>query len=141
MLPKFSVATRSSTLQFKLLRSLLALAVVFGSSASSLQPLRGQTIGQTLAFPATIQWPRQSGVTWYRLQIGVDDTFRDIYQDRRVGGDRVRISDLTPGYYYWRIATADKKLGEFSRPVRFFVSGGVVTSSSRNYTVQPQPVD
>jgi hypothetical protein len=80
-----------------------------------------------LVFPASIQWPRQPGVTWYRLQIGGDEMFRDVYQDRRVLGDKARISDLEPGYYYWRIAPADNQPGDYSRPVRFFLSGGIVT--------------
>jgi len=64
---------------------------------------------------------------WHRLQIGSDETFRNIFYDRRVFGDRYTVSNLPPGYYYWRIASADDQLGVFSRPVRFFVSGGVVT--------------
>lgn len=132
----FSVSKQSShTFQLKLLRLALALAVMFGSAASSFQAIRGQTHGQALVFPATIQWPRQRGITWYRLQIGGDDTFQDIYQDRRVLGDRVRLSDLAPGYYYWRIASADSQLGSFSRPLRFFVSGGMVTSNPVRSTV------
>lgn len=128
LLPKLSVSTSLLPISpVRRLRLLLAVALVFGSAIPSLQTF-GQAPGETLVFPASIQWPRQRGVTWYRLQIGGDETFRDIYQDRRVLGDKARISDLDPGYYYWRIAPADKYLGEFSRPVRFFLSGGVVTS-------------
>lgn len=126
-LQKLSVSTSFlPTSPVRQLRFLLAVVLVFGSAVPSLQTL-GQARGETLVFPASIQWPRQRGVTWYRLQIGGDEAFRDIYQDRRVLGDKARISDLDPGYYYWRIAPADDQLGEFSRPVRFFLSGGVVT--------------
>lgn len=127
MLSKFSVAIKSfPTLRLKPFRLLLALALVCTLFASTLLTVGGQTPGQTLVFPTSIQWPRQRSVTWYRLQIGGDETFRDVYMDRRVLGDRYRISDLEPGYYYWRIAPADTRLGEFSRPLRFFVPGGVV---------------
>ena len=125
---KFLIATKTCrAFQTTLLRLLFVIAVIFGSSSAPITAF-AQAAGETLVFPATIQWPRQPGVTWYRLQIGGDETFGDIYQDRRVLGDRVRISDLEPGYYYWRIAPADKQLGGFSRPVRFFVSGGRVMS-------------
>jgi len=127
MSPKSSVAIKSfPTFPFKSLRLLLALALVFASLASTIMTAGGQAPGQTLVFPASIQWPRQRGVTWYRLQIGGDETFRDVYVDRRVVGDRYQVRDLEPGYYYWRIAPADSRLGEFSRPLRFFVPGGVV---------------
>ncbi len=124
---KFSVSTEPCrAFRLKPLRLLLA-AVIFGSAASSFQAF-GQSPGQMLVFPASIQWNKQRGVTWYRLQIGGDQTFRNIFYDRRVFSGRYPVSNLPPGYYYWRIAPADDQLGAFSRPVRFFVSGGVVTS-------------
>ena len=85
----------------------------------------------------------KAGVTWYRLQIGGDETFRNIFYDRRVFGGRYTVSNLPPGYYYWRIAPADDQLGAFSRPVRFFVSGGVVTPVfiSREYPDQTAAFD
>ena len=80
-----------------------------------------------MVFPIAIQWTRQSGVNWYRLQISSDPMFRDVHCDRRVVGDRYRLSDLPPGTYFWRVAPAEGQLGAFSRPVEIFVSGGVVT--------------
>lgn len=128
---KFSISAKPfRAFQFKPLSLLLVLAVMFGSAASSFQTFGGQTPGQTLVFPTSIQWNKQRGVTRYRLQIGGDDTFQNIYHDRRVMGGRYRVSGLPPGSYYWRVASADNQLGAFSKPVRFFVSGGVVTSSS-----------
>jgi len=123
---KFSVPTKPrQAFQNKLLRLLLA-AVILGWAASSFQTF-GQTPGQLLVFPTSIQWNKQSGVTWYRVQIGGDETFRNIFYDRRMFGGRYTVSNLPPGYYYWRFASADDRLGAFSMPVRFFVSGGVVT--------------
>ena len=119
---------------FKLLRLLLALVFILGPAATSLHKSSAQAPGQTLVFPTSIQWPRQRGVTWYRLQIGSDETFWDVHFDRRVPVDRFAVRDLAPGYYFWRIAPADNQLGEFSRPIRFFVPGGVVTS----HTVRPR---
>jgi len=108
---------------------------MFGSAATSLHIVRAQTAGQTLVFPTSIHWPRQQNVSWYRLQIGGDETFSDIYSDRRVLGDSFRVRDLDPGYYYWRIAPADNQVGAFSRPLRFFVPGGVVTLTAVRSTV------
>ena len=109
----------------KSLRLLFAI-IVLGSAASSFHA-SGQTPGQMIVFPTSIQWNKQHGITWYRVQISGDATFRNVYYDRRIFGGRYTVSNLPPGYYYWRIAAADDGLGAFSRPVRFFVSGGVVT--------------
>jgi hypothetical protein len=49
-----------------------------------------------------------------------------VFLDRRVIGDREVVSELAPGYYYWRVAPAELLVGDFSRPVRFFISGGMV---------------
>ena len=128
---KFSMLVKPLfPVRLKGLRVLFAAALILIPMATSPQVWATQTPGQTLIFPASIQWPRQRGVTWYRLQIGEDETFRNIYFDRRVMTDQVRISDLAPGYYYWRIAPADNQLGAFSRPIRFFVSGGIVTPTN-----------
>jgi hypothetical protein len=132
---KLSLSTKAfPSFRFTRLRLLIVLAVILGSAASSSQTF-GQTPGQTLVFPTSIQWNKQGGVVWYRLQIGRDETFRNIFYDRRVFSGRFTVSNLPPGYYYWRIAPADERLGIFSRPVRFFVSGGVVTpiETSRQY--------
>ena len=70
--------------------------------------------------------PNKNGVTRYRLQIAADEKFQDVFFDGRVAGSRYLVSDLSPGYYYWRVAPADSESPRFSRPSRFFVSGGVV---------------
>lgn len=112
-------------LSLKLSRVWLLLALVSGTVSS--HAALAQTPGQTLVFPIAIQWTRQSGVNWYRLQISSDPLFRDVYYDRRIMGDRFRLSDLPPGPYFWRVAPSEGRLGAFSRPMEIFVSGGVVT--------------
>jgi hypothetical protein len=81
-----------------------------------------------ISFPVKIRWTRQKAVTNYRLQIAGDDRFRDVFLDRRVSGDHHVVTGLPSGYYYWRVTPADSGSPNFSRPVRFFVSGGVVNS-------------
>ncbi len=84
--------------------------------------------GHAIAFPTPIQWNKQRSVGRYRLQIAGDERFQDVFYDGLVTGERYVVSSVPPGYYYWRVAAADFDLGEFSKPVRFFVSGGVVTT-------------
>ena len=86
-----------------------------------------QTSGTEVTFPVTIEWGKQKAVTKYRLQIAADERFENIYLDRRVAGNRFTVKELSSGYYYWRVATADARLGSFSRPTKFFISGGVIT--------------
>ncbi len=87
-----------------------------------------QTAAHEIVFPVSVRWTRQKGVSRYRLQIAGDERFQNVFFDRRVVGDRYVVSELAPGYYYWRVAPADLQLGEFSRPLRIFVSGGTVVA-------------
>jgi hypothetical protein len=84
-----------------------------------------QPTGREIAFPKTIQWYKQRGVTRYRLQIAGDEQFENVFFDGPVIGEQYRVSDLSAGYYYWRVAPIPSR-SEFSWPVRFFISGGVV---------------
>ena len=81
-----------------------------------------------IAFPTTIQWNKQRGVTKYRLQISDDEKFSNIFYDGPVVGERYVVTGLAPGYYYWRTAPSERQTGAFFKGVRFFVSGGVVVS-------------
>jgi len=105
---------------------LAALIVVTGFSLNVTGAITQQTTPREIVFPTTIQWNKQKGVIRYRLQIAGDENFRNVFTDRLVTGARYDASNLSPGYYYWRVAPADLRSSGFSRPVRFFVSGGVV---------------
>jgi hypothetical protein len=103
------------------------LALVLGPSALN---ALGQQPGRCqVAFATSIHWTKQRGITKYRLQIADDEKFRNVFYDGRITGERFIVKDLFAGYYYWRIAPADSQTGDFSKPVRFFVSGGTVTTS------------
>ncbi|MEP6820204.1 MAG: hypothetical protein ABJA18_11765 [bacterium] len=108
------------------MRLLIVLAAILPAPCLSFAVLAQQTTSLEIAFPVSIQWPRQKDVSRYRLQIAADEKFHNVFFDRRVVGDRYTVSELSPGYYYWRVAPADSQLGEFSRPMRFFISGGTV---------------
>ena len=95
--------------------------------------LSGIVVGQqvntrAISFPVSIQWTKQNGVSKYRLQIASDESFHDIFFDGRLNGERYTANTLPPGYYFWRTAPADYSTGSFSKPVRFFVSGGALRS-------------
>lgn len=113
-------------------RVLFALAMILGPSALlpnlNSTALAQQTSRRPVAFPTSIQWNKQKGVSKYRLQIADDEDFRNVFYDGRVVGERYTVSGLSPGYYYWRIAQSERQTGPFLKPVRFFVSGGVVVS-------------
>jgi hypothetical protein len=94
--------------------------------AAAQQAAVQQTGGREIAFPVTIRWNRQKAANKYRLQIAADERFQNVFFDRRVTGDRYVVKELSPGYYFWRVAPAELQVGEFSRPIRFFISGGVV---------------
>jgi hypothetical protein len=121
LLKRFSAFQRQKLqVPLALLLMLVVTAVAFGQQAAT----------RSISFPRSIQWTKQKGVAKYRLQIASDENFRNIFFDRRVNGERYTVSGLPPGYYYWRTATADFSTGQFSRPVRFFVSGGAVVSGA-----------
>jgi len=110
--------------QLQKLRVVLVLSVMLALPVIVL----GQQ-ARSISFPTSIQWAKQNGVEKYRLQIASDENFRSIFFDGRVNGERYTVSGLPPGYYFWRTAPANFRAGQFSKPVRFFVSGGAVVSA------------
>ena len=116
--------------QLRNLRLVIACAALLITAALSLDVPTAraqQTPGHEIAFPKTIQWNKQRGVTRYRLQIAGDEQFQNVFFDGPVAGSHYLISDLSPGYYYWKVAPVDSR-AVFSLPLRFFISGGVVTT-------------
>jgi outer membrane protein assembly factor BamB len=61
-----------------------------------------------------LRWGARPGVTRYRLQLSRDSSFADIVFDRVVPGNDYHIKDISPGRYFWRVASLTTKLGEFS---------------------------
>lgn len=116
------------TRKVRLLFVFAAIVVPACLSFSALTARAQQVPGREIAFPTPIQWNGQRTVTTYRLQIAADEMFQNVFFDGLVTGERYQGCGLPPGYYYWKVAAADFHLGDFSKPVRFFVSGGVVTT-------------
>ena len=87
-----------------------------------------QTSRREISFPVAIEWNKQTDARTYRLQIAADEKFQNVFFDGRVAGARYVATELPPGYYFWRVGQADLSVSSFSQPVRFFVSGGIVTT-------------
>ena len=123
---------------FRLTSALLVCAVAAMSgpwalfanvdSTAFAQQTSAPSARRPIAFPITIQWNKQRGVSKYRLQIADDEKFSNVFYDGPVSGERYMVTGLAPGYYYWRIAPSERQTGAFLKAVRFFVSGGVVVS-------------
>jgi len=104
-----------------LLLAVFVIAPCLNFTARAQQATRREVV-----FPVSIEWNTEKRVKRYRLQIAADERFQNVFLDRPVVGNRFVVSELSPGYYYWRVAPADSQVGNFSRPVRFFISGGTV---------------
>ena len=105
-----------------------SISLAFVGTSSSFPPTLAQTsAAREISFPVAIEWNSRPGVIKYRLQIAADEKFQNVFFDGRVTGSRYLIKELPAGYYFWRVASADSSLGNFSTPVRIFISGGVVT--------------
>ena len=134
---------KTNLAQSRNLRLLLCAAIVI-ATCFCLPARAQQTTAREIVFPVTIQWNREKDVKRYRLQIAADERFQNVFLDRRVAGDRFVVSELSAGYYYWRVAPADAELGNFSGPVRFFISGGTITPvrlAIRATRLHSQPVE
>ncbi len=111
-----------------LLLRLIAPAALLLAPGVFLSLKAQQPEGRELVFPVTIQWSKQKAAREYRLQIAADKNFQNVFLDKRIVGERYVASELAPGYYYWRVLPVEPLLSDFSLPIKFFVSGGVVTS-------------
>jgi hypothetical protein len=62
------------------------------------------------AFDQTFQWRPALGAAEYRVEVSRDSDFFDIVEERRTGSEAsVRIRDLEPGTYFWRVTAIDSK--------------------------------
>ncbi len=117
------------------LRALLLLAVIV--AAGNELPRVAQTSSSPFTQAETIhlRWGARPGVSRYRLQLAVDRQFRDIVFDRVINGTEIAIDELSPGRYYWRIASLTSKLGEFSSPTPIQVTAGAAIRPTPTPTV------
>ncbi len=99
--------------------------------------ISAQGLSQTSA-PIKIVWTSQPGIKRYRLQVATDERFNDVLFDRLVEGEEFEVTELTPGFYYWRVAPQNgNSTGRFVWPVQFEVKPPTATVKS---TPQPSPI-
>jgi PQQ-like domain len=103
--------------------ALLGVLLIFSA------PIGAQTAVQDPQNPTsvTLRWGARPGVSRYRLQLAQDANFSDIVFDRVVNGHEYRISELSPGRYFWRVASLG---AEFS-------SAGVIEIPREPITKEP----
>jgi outer membrane protein assembly factor BamB len=77
----------------------------------------------------------------YRLQLALDEEFKDIVFDRAVFGTEYVVTELNPGKYYWRFAPAVKETGTYSKPRLVEITGkpGTDTGEYTTTTARPTP--
>src|SRR5436305_7628819 len=84
-------------------------------------------------------WPGQPGVLRYRLQLALDEEFKDIVFDRAVFGTEYVVTELGPGKYYWRFAPAVKETGTYSKPRLVEITGKPETDTGEYTTTTARP--
>jgi uncharacterized repeat protein (TIGR01451 family) len=87
--------------------------------------------------PSRITWPKQAGVSRYRLQIASDEGFRDILFDGSVTGNEYMATELAPGRYFWRVASSQVKTGQFSIPAPFEVKSSSTQELMTSESLDP----
>src|SRR4051812_32574431 len=105
------------TPRFALLTFLLIFATAAPLSLAQTTTARAKaTDSQQVKTALHLVWPGQPGVLRYRLQLALDEEFKDIVFARAVFGTEYVVTDLNPEKYYWRFAPAVKETGTYSKP-------------------------
>jgi uncharacterized repeat protein (TIGR01451 family) len=128
-----------------LLRQNFALAPVdqtdYVAAANHASPTRAsaETISPASSEvgPSRISWPKQAGVSRYRLQLSSDESFNDIIFDDSVSGNEYSATELAPGRYFWRVAAAQDKTAQFTTSVAFEVKSSTTQELVTSETLEP----
>ncbi|WP_374337196.1 FecR domain-containing protein [Leeia sp.] len=67
-------------------------------------PSEPRTGSKVVTGAVAFRWAEPEGVLRYRWQLASDARFQSVQQDRQVSQPQLQ-SELTPGQYYWRMAT------------------------------------
>jgi FecR protein len=74
------------------------------------------------AIDQTFRWQRVDGAEGYVFEIARDEPFFDVVVERRVGSEAsVRIQNLEPGTYFWRVSAVAGGFEGSPSPTRYFV--------------------
>lgn len=128
-----------STLRYTLLTLLLILATASLSLAQTTTARARAATSQQVKTSLHLVWPGQPGVLRYRLQLALDEEFKNIVFDRAVFGTEYVVTDLNPGKYYWRFAPAVKETGTYSNPRLVEITGTPGNDVGEYTAAQPTP--
>jgi hypothetical protein len=74
------------------------------------------------ALDQTFRWQKVDGAEAYDFDVARDESFFDIVVERRVGPEPfVRIQNLEPGTYFWRVSTVARGFEGSPSATRYFV--------------------
>jgi ferric-dicitrate binding protein FerR (iron transport regulator) len=60
--------------------------------------------------PVDFAWERVSGAASYHLMVATDRYFANVlYDNRKLSRSGVRLADLKPGLYYWKVSSVDSR--------------------------------
>lgn len=55
-----------------------------------------------------LKWKMVEGASRYRIVVAHDRSFRNIFAEERIAGTSLRLRNLRPGTYYWRVRSLDR---------------------------------
>jgi uncharacterized repeat protein (TIGR01451 family) len=87
--------------------------------------------------PARISWPKQSGVSQYRVQLATDEQFHDIVSEGLVIGSEYVAAALAPGKYFWRVSPAQPRSVIFSKAAILEVKSVTTREFVTSETIEP----
>lgn len=87
-------------------------------------------------------WGQVGDAAGYHFQLARTPNFAAPLRDERQAGSRLRIADLTPGRYYWRVASIgrDGRSGAFSAPLPLGVTVAPELTAMQAQTRSPAAV-
>jgi outer membrane protein assembly factor BamB len=113
----------------------VASTTAFAQTVTTPPVARAQASGPS----ALIRWNMRTRAKRFRLQLARDAKFTDIVFDRAVEGREYLVTELPPGQYFWRVATATPETGTFTRPapVEISIPTAIATPTPR---ITPTPL-
>lgn len=86
--------------------------------------------------PSRIVWPKQAGISRYRLQLASDENFQDVIFDGSVNGNEYLATELAPGRYFWRVAANQVKTGQYSKSTAFEVKSSTTQEMATSESLE-----
>jgi hypothetical protein len=88
-----------------------------------------------------IRWRARPNVERYRLQLASDNAFNDIVFDRAVIGNTYRVTEVSAGRYYWRVAPATTETEDYKVVGVVVIAGDNETEGATNSNSTDTPTN